>query len=87
MNATSEMSAWKDADSAWQSELEREYGKHAGDARYDDSRNERTARLSELRAEFHRTQDVYLRKWAEVKKYNAQFEVRHNDSNERKTFA
>lgn len=44
------MRAFQLADDAWQMELERVYGKRAGDARYNSKLNGATAELEALRA-------------------------------------
>ncbi len=61
--------AWVNADKAWQAELEREYGKHAGDARYDSSRQERTERLMELRHACIIARDAHTKEIAERRRH------------------
>lgn len=49
-----------DADNAWQDELDRQFGKCAGDARYD-KRGISTPTLVALRDEFRRKLDIWMK--------------------------
>lgn len=51
--------AWVAADDAWQAELERQYGKDAGDARADSARNAATPALAALKQAFLDAGDAY----------------------------
>lgn len=50
---------WLVWDNEWSNELEKVYGRNAGDYRYDPKRNAATERLAYLREQFHNARIAY----------------------------